>query len=163
VTILARTTGPEQTRELAGSLAGLASGGDVLLLRGDLGAGKTVFVQGYGRTLGIEDPITSPTFTLANQYHGDLDVHHLDAYRLEQLAEVIDLGLFDLLDDESVVLVEWGDVVAPVLAADYLEVTLRFGETDDERRLALEPVGERWMARRTRLAEAVAPWGDVPC
>jgi tRNA threonylcarbamoyladenosine biosynthesis protein TsaE len=159
--LAARTRSVDETRSLAAALAGLTQAGDLILLAGDLGAGKTAFVQGFGRALGVDEPITSPTFTLAQRYEGARVVHHLDVYRLEQLREVLDLGLAELLDEGGVVLVEWGDAVAPVVPADYLEVRLAYGDADDERRLTFRPVGTRWSARQRSLAEAVSPWTEV--
>jgi tRNA threonylcarbamoyladenosine biosynthesis protein TsaE len=157
--IEASTHGVDETRKLAAALGELAQPGDLLLLCGDLGAGKTAFVQGYAEALGVDSPVTSPTFTLANQYSGRLDVHHLDVYRLDEMAEVLDLGLFDLLDDTSVVLIEWGDAIKPALPGDYLEITFAFGDGDDDRRLDLDLVGPRWSARRRAVTDAIAPWG----
>jgi tRNA threonylcarbamoyladenosine biosynthesis protein TsaE len=163
-TLVARTTSVDQTRALAGALATLARPGDLLLLAGDLGAGKTAFAQGFGVGLGVTEPITSPTFTLAQQYDGRLRMHHLDVYRLEQMAEVLDLGLAELLDDGGVVLIEWGDAILPALPTDYLEVRLTFGAGDDERRLALRRVGPSWSSRDRALADAVAPYlKGEPC
>ena len=113
VTVVALTTSVDETRELAAALVALARPGDVLVLAGDLGAGKTAFVQGFGRGLGVAERITSPTFTLVHVYEGRLPVHHLDVYRLEQLSEVLDLGLAEMLDDGGVVLIEWGDADPP--------------------------------------------------
>ena len=89
MTLTAATSSVDETRALGAALAELARPGDVLLLCGDLGAGKTAFTQGYGRGLGVTDPITSPTFTLASRYDGRLELNHLDVYRLEQLDEVM--------------------------------------------------------------------------
>lgn len=156
--IVARTTSPAATAELAAAVADLARAGDLIVLAGDLGAGKTAFAQGFGAALGVTEPITSPTFTLAHRYEGRLTVHHLDVYRLERLEEVLDLDLPELLDDQSVTLVEWGDAIAPVLPADHLEVRLRLGEGDDDRTLELRCVGGGWNGRERPLAEALAPW-----
>jgi len=161
-TLTTRTASVDQTKALAAALAGLVRPGDLLLLAGDLGAGKTAFAQGFGAGLGVTEPITSPTFTLAQEYAGRLPVHHLDVYRLDQLAEVAELGLAELLDDGGVVLIEWGDVILPVLPADYLEVRLTFGDGDDDRHITLRRVGPSWSARRRLLAEAVAPWTAEP-
>jgi tRNA threonylcarbamoyladenosine biosynthesis protein TsaE len=147
-----------ETQAVAAALAGLATPGDLLVLAGELGAGKTAFAQGYGRALGVTEPITSPTFTLANRYEGRMEVNHLDVYRLEQLDEIKELGLYELIDGEGVTLIEWGDAIAPVLGADFLEVRLGFGVADDDRVVELTPVGERWGIRRRAVAEAVAPW-----
>lgn len=163
-TLVASTSSAEQTKALAGAVAELARPGDLLLLAGDLGAGKTAFAQGFGAGLGVTEPITSPTFTLAQQYAGRLPMHHLDVYRLDQMAEVLDLGLAELLDDGGVVLIEWGDAILPALPTDYLEVRLTFGEGDDDRQLALRRVGPSWGARSRLLAAALAPFdGAPPC
>ena len=89
------SSSPEDTGKLAAGLAEMAASGDVLVLVGDLGAGKTAFSKAYGKALGIDEPMTSPTFTLAREYEGRLPLHHLDVYRLEQMAEVLDLDLPD--------------------------------------------------------------------
>lgn len=157
----ARTTGVDATRELAAVVAGQAVAGDVILLSGELGAGKTAFVQGFGAAVGVDEPITSPTFTLAHQYEGDLVVHHLDVYRLERLAEMDDIGVAELIDGNGVVLIEWGDAVAPALPNDYLEVAMRYGEGDDDRHLELRCVGGRWSARHRALAEQLRPWAEA--
>ena len=166
--IFARTSSAAQTKELAASLAELARPGDLILLAGDLGAGKTAFTQGYGAALGIDDLITSPTFTLVNTYEGRLELNHLDVYRLEAMGEVLDLGVPEMLDDGGVTVIECGDAVAPALPADYLEIRFTFietdptGATDDVRILELVPVGPRWSASIRAVAAAVAPWVHEP-
>ena len=153
------TTSVDQTKELAAALAELARAGDLVLLAGDLGAGKTAFAQGFGRGLGVDEPITSPTFTLAREYQGNrLRLHHLDAYRMEALEEVLDVGLPELLDDEAVVLIEWGDAIAPAVPPDYLEVRITLGDDDDDRVLELSSVGPSWAARTRAVATVLAPW-----
>jgi tRNA threonylcarbamoyladenosine biosynthesis protein TsaE len=161
-TFVARTSSVEATQELAAALAALAQPGDLIVLAGDLGAGKTAFVQGFGRGLGVTDPITSPTFTLVQEYAGRLPVHHIDVYRLDQLSEVVDLGLSELLDDRGVVLIEWGDAITPLLPPDLLEVRLTFGAGDDDRTLVLRSSGRSWLRRMASLVEAVAPWAGAP-
>jgi tRNA threonylcarbamoyladenosine biosynthesis protein TsaE len=154
-----RTASVEETRDLGSALAGVLVAGDLLLLVGDLGAGKTAFAQGLGAGLGVADPITSPTFTLASRYEGDhLVFHHLDVYRLEGLAEVGDLDLPELLEDEGIVAIEWGDAILPALPADHLEVRLVWEGVDDERSIALVPNGTRWRARTGALSQALRPW-----
>jgi tRNA threonylcarbamoyladenosine biosynthesis protein TsaE len=154
------TTGVEQTRALGAAIAPLVRAGDLILLSGDLGAGKTAFTQGFARGLGVTDQVVSPTFTIAREYEGtSLRVHHLDVYRLDHLQEAVDLGLGELIDDDcGVTLIEWGDVVIPTLPPDYLEIRLAYGYEDDERLLSMHPVGPRWSARRHALDEALIPW-----
>ena len=156
------TTSPQQTGELAERVAALVDPGDVLLLVGELGAGKTAFAKAFGRALGVEEPMTSPTFTLAREYQGRLRVFHLDVYRLEHLSEVTDLDLPDLLDAGGVILIEWGDAIAPALPADYLEIKLVFGVGDDDRNIRLRPVGARWTARERTLADRIDVLGPGP-
>lgn len=142
-----RTRSADETRALGAALAGSCVGGDLIVLTGDLGAGKTAFTQGFAAALGVEAAVTSPTFTLAHRYEGSLVVHHLDVYRLEDLSEVIDLGLSELLDDDAVTLIEWGEAIAPALPSSYLQVRLELGDAEDERRVAFEAVGPRWEGR----------------
>jgi tRNA threonylcarbamoyladenosine biosynthesis protein TsaE len=156
----AKTTGVEQTRALGAAIASLSRAGDLLLLAGDMGAGKTAFTQGFARGLGVADQVVSPTFTLARQYDGaELRLNHLDVYRLDHLQEAIDLGLSELIDDDcGVTVIEWGDVVIPTLPADFLEVRIAYGFDDDERLFSLHSVGTRWSARRHALDEVITPW-----
>ena len=158
MSLVVTTTSVDQTRDLAAALSSLARPGDVIVLAGDLGAGKTAFVQGFGRGLGVPDRITSPTFTLVHVYEGRLPVHHLDVYRLGQLSEALDLGLPEMLDDGGVVLIEWGDAILPVLPHDYLEVRITFGPGDDDRYLALRPVGPAWAPRADAVAGVLSSW-----
>ncbi len=112
------TASPAATRAVAARLAEAARPGDVVLLVGGLGAGKTTFAQGFAAALGVKGPVTSPTFTLVRQYPCRLgQLLHADVYRLEHLAEVEDLGLGELVEEDGVALVEWGDAAAPVLGA----------------------------------------------
>lgn len=155
-----RTSSVDATRELAGALAELVRGGDLLVLAGDLGAGKTAFTQGLGRALGIDEPITSPTFTLARQYEGGrLRLHHLDVYRFDATSEVLDVGLAELLDDDdAITVIEWGDAILPALPRNLLEVRFTLGEGDDDRDIVLRALGESWQARRRALTAALSRW-----
>jgi len=159
--IVARTSSVDATRLLGAALAPLARAGDVVVLAGDLGAGKTAFTQGFARGLGVDDVVTSPTFTLVRTYRGRLPLHHLDVYRLEHLQEAEDLGVAEMVDG-AVTLIEWGDAVRSVLPTDRLEIELTFGEGDDDRRLDLAPVGKGWAERAAALAAVLEPWREGP-
>lgn len=111
--------------------------------------------------MGIDQQITSPTFALSQSYTGRLDLYHLDVYRLEQVAETMDLGLSELLDEGAVTVIEWGDAIAPALPHDFLEVHLTQVDGEpDHRRVELVPIGPRWAARTRALATAIARWAE---
>ena len=178
--LVVESDGPDETQALAVALAGLCTGGDVVLLVGDLGAGKTTFAQGFGQALGIPDSVTSPTFTLVRRY--PLDEHaspgapgapaaataargirafvHADVYRLDTLGEIADLGLAEWIEDGGVALVEWGDVAVGVLGEEW--VSVRFEIVDDEhRRITLVSAGSTWESRWPQLAVALGSLGEA--
>jgi tRNA threonylcarbamoyladenosine biosynthesis protein TsaE len=159
--ITARTFSVDDTRDLAATLADLCRAGDVVLLSGEMGVGKTVFAQGLGRGLGVEEQVTSPTFTIVRDYAGRLPLHHVDVYRLDHMGEVFDIGISELVDDGAVTMIEWGDVVVPAIPADYLEVMLTYGGDDSERVISLRTVGASWSARSRALWEAIDPWAKA--
>lgn len=146
------------THAVAGAIANLVRAGDVIVLAGEMGAGKTAFAQGFGVALGVDEPVTSPTFTLVHTYDtGRIVLHHADLYRLDNLGEVADLALLELAED-GVVLVEWGDAAAEELG-DHLEIFIRVDDHDDDARVIdITPVGRAWDTRSTRLASALQPW-----
>lgn len=144
---------PEELQDLGRRLGPLLRAGDLLILTGDLGAGKTTFTQGLGEGLGVRGPITSPTFVIARIHpslRGGPDLVHVDAYRLGSIEELEDLDL-DTDFDEVVTVVEWGSGIAEVLGESRLEVRIgreegRPGELEhgESRQVELFPVGPRW-------------------
>jgi tRNA threonylcarbamoyladenosine biosynthesis protein TsaE len=127
---------PDDTQRLGEELGRSLQSGDVVALTGELGAGKTCFVQGVARGLGVRTGATSPTFVLINEYRGRLPVHHVDAYRTESLSELLDLGLPELFDAEGVTLVEWADKLRPLLPARAIEVHIA-GVGDEPREITI--------------------------
>jgi tRNA threonylcarbamoyladenosine biosynthesis protein TsaE len=109
------SAGPDETQAAGERLAQTLGPGAVVALIGELGAGKTCFVQGLVLGLGVTTRATSPTFVLINEYRGRLPVHHVDAYRIATPAELIDLGLLELMDDEGVTVIEWADRIPSLL------------------------------------------------
>ena len=151
-----KTFSVEETRSLASLLSKVFQAGDVVVLSGDLGAGKTAFTQGLGLGLGVEHPVTSPTFTLANKYEGELTLNHLDVYRLEHFQEVEELGLSELIDSNSLTVIEWGNVISSVLTEGYLEISLSLGESLDERTIEFRLIGQQWVGRESELVSLVS-------
>jgi tRNA threonylcarbamoyladenosine biosynthesis protein TsaE len=146
-----------ETDALARRLGALLRVGDVVVLAGELGVGKTVFARGVGRALGITEPVVSPSFTIMREYEARLPLVHVDVYRLDHLQELHDLGFDDLVGDEAVTLVEWGDRVGPLLPPDRLDVYLGRGAGDDDRVVSLEASGTSWAMRADALRAAVEP------
>lgn len=169
--MLLRADSLASTHAIAAVLARYARSGDVIVLAGEMGAGKTAFAQGFGRALGVTEAITSPTFTLVHSYDcpGKLTLHHADLYRLDSMGELEDLALAELAEFGGIVLVEWGDVAAAGLG-DHLEVRMRRDEDDrnaddgdgfglDEARLVeLHVTGPVWAGRWDRLTRELEPY-----
>ena len=176
------------THAVAAVIAGVARAGDIVVLAGEMGTGKTAFAQGFGRALGVTEPITSPTFTLVHSYPltRRLTLHHADIYRLDRTNDIDDLALPELASFNGIVLVEWGDVAGSAFG-DYLEVRLDHvddagdntgddgedeghDEQDDAsdgtdefaddgcRGIELRAVGASWAGRWDRIARGVEPY-----
>lgn len=177
--MLLRADSLASTQAIAAALASVARPGDLIVLAGEMGAGKTAFAQGFGRSLGIEEAITSPTFTLVHSYpvpNSKVTMHHADLYRLDTTGDVDELALHELAEFGGIVLVEWGDVAAATLG-DHLEVRIEHDDTDDEdgdgdaddadddtdddfgldgsRLITLDATGPGWAGRWDRLAAAM--------
>ena len=138
------TSSPVETRAVGAALGGVLRPGDIVLLAGELGAGKTTLVQGIGDRMGVDEPMTSPTFTLMRTYDTRPLIAHVDVWRVEHLHEVLDLGLEEVLEEGGVALVEWGDVILPHLGRDAILVRLERppgGANPDERSITISVVG----------------------
>lgn len=158
-----RTGSLAETHAVAAALARLSRAGDLIVLSGEMGAGKTAFAAGFGRALGITEPITSPTYTLVHTY--DITaaphtararrVHHADLYRLDHLAEIADLALEELVED-GIVLVEWGEVLETMFPS-HLLVRIDVDESDPDggqdgvapegRVIGISASGPQWATR----------------
>ena len=127
----------EETEALGAELAVRLEPGDVVAFTGDLGAGKTAFVRGLARGLGIPDRVTSPTFTIVNEYEGPIPLFHFDMYRLEDADALFDIGWEDYLGRGGVCAVEWSEIVRDALEPGCIRVDLRRGERDGQRRITV--------------------------
>ncbi|PKM83392.1 MAG: tRNA (adenosine(37)-N6)-threonylcarbamoyltransferase complex ATPase subunit type 1 TsaE [Firmicutes bacterium HGW-Firmicutes-14] len=159
------SSSPEKTIEVGRALGALLKPGDVICLEGDLGAGKTHFAKGIALGLGVGEHVTSPTFTLINEYEGRLPMYHVDAYRLEDEDEAYELGLEEYLYGTGVTIIEWPGNIRQILPGEHLEVKIIFpgighdsdltgtGSTEDfnsaekafnTRKMVIKPAGKRY-------------------
>jgi tRNA threonylcarbamoyladenosine biosynthesis protein TsaE len=139
-----------QTQKAGAVLGRLLQPGDIILLEGDLGVGKTTFTKGIGQGLLVEGYVNSPTFTLVNEYQGRLPLYHLDCYRLESGREALDFGLEEYLYGEGAIIIEWPERIAEVLPSEVLRVKLGY-VNDTKRAIRLEPLGARYVALTTEF------------
>lgn len=150
-----RSASPEATGAIAAALAPMLRPGDVVLLEGDLAAGKTLFVSALAAALGASEPVTSPTFSLAHFHEGrGGPILHMDVFRLDSLGAFHDLGLEEHFD-RSVTLIEWGEKVAAAFP-EHLSIAFRI--EGDARVLDLAPHGERWTRSWPEMARALEPF-----
>lgn len=137
---------PDDMGRLARAVRPLLRAGDLVVLTGEIGAGKTVFVRELAAAMGIEDRVTSPTFTLLHTYEGPIRLHHLDLYRLDGPSEVLDLDLPECLDDVAVTAIEWGERALKALPQDFLWLQIEV-TGPESRDVELKTVGRSWTER----------------
>lgn len=162
MTLVLRTDGPQATQDAAEILAASIVAGDVVALGGELGAGKTCFVQGAARRLGVTGRVVSPTFMLIRSYpQATPPIVHVDIYRLDYLHDIMDLG-DEVFDPGSVTFIEWGDAATGLLPDDRLDVEILLTDPADlaaDRRIVVRGYGS-WSARLEQLREPLAAFVD---
>jgi tRNA threonylcarbamoyladenosine biosynthesis protein TsaE len=144
------TRSPEETQELGKLVGSLSQAGDVYLLTGNLGSGKTCLTQGIAWGLGVKEHALSPTFVIMREMHGRLPIYHIDLYRLDRLEETEDLGLDDYFYGDGVSVVEWAEKAMRLMPPEHLEIDIEY-QSDNERRLVLRPRGRRYEEMVERL------------
>lgn len=138
-----KSASPEQTAQLAKKIADIIQPGTAICLNGDLGAGKTLFVQSLARALGVEGEVTSPTFNLMNIYEGKMRIFHFDLYRLEQEYELEEIGFYDYVEEpEGLVLIEWAEKFMDCLPENYISLEIQRTEQEQQRVLRFELIGQ---------------------
>ena len=131
-----------KTKEIGYKLGKLLTPGSVICLIGDLGAGKTTMTQSLAKSLEVDDYITSPTFTIVNEYEGRMPLYHFDVYRIGSSDEMYDIGYEDYINGEGVCIIEWANLIEDILPDEYLYIELKYKEMSRE--MILNPVGEKY-------------------
>jgi tRNA threonylcarbamoyladenosine biosynthesis protein TsaE len=149
------TTSPAATEAAGAALAAHVRPGDIILLVGGLGAGKTTFVKGLAAALGFEGDVTSPTFTLSHVYDAGIRIVHADLWRLERVAEIEQLALDEEAD--SLIVVEWGEAAEELFGREALVVTIELGPDETHRLIHLDPVSHSWATRAGALERSLRP------
>ena len=132
----------EKTREIGSKLGELLTPKSVICLIGDLGAGKTTMTQSLARALGVDDYITSPTFTIVNEYEGRMPLYHFDVYRIGSSEEMYDIGFDEYIDGDGVCIIEWANLIEDILPDEYLYIEMNYKETGRE--MILTPKGDKY-------------------
>lgn len=133
----------EETKEFAKSFALALKPGDVICLDGDLGAGKTAFVQGMAKGMGIDDYITSPTFTIVNEYYGTMPLYHFDVYRIAESEEMYEIGYDEYITGDGVCVIEWADIISDILPDERYEIDIQkdYDRGENYRRFTIKKIG----------------------
>lgn len=132
----------EQTRDIGFKLGKLLTPRSVVCLIGDLGAGKTTMTQSLAQSLEVDDYITSPTFTIVNEYEGNMPLYHFDVYRIGSSEEMYDIGYDEYINSDGVCIIEWANLIEDILPDEYLDIELSY--KDMGREMILKPVGEKY-------------------
>jgi tRNA threonylcarbamoyladenosine biosynthesis protein TsaE len=134
----------EDTHNIGKKLGRLLRKGSIICLSGDLGAGKTALTQGIAKGMGVEEYVTSPTYTIINEYQGRIPLYHFDVYRLNDVEEMYELGYEEYFFGDGAVVVEWADIVRDIVPADRLWITILHTKDENSREIILEPTGEAY-------------------
>lgn len=128
------------TQKFAEDFAAKLKVGDVLCMYGDLGAGKTAFVQGLAKGLFVTDYVNSPTFTIVNEYEGKIPLYHFDVYRISDSFEMYDIGFDEYIDGDGICVIEWAELIEDILPLQYYKITITKEDDADKRKITVEVV-----------------------
>jgi tRNA threonylcarbamoyladenosine biosynthesis protein TsaE len=131
------TRSPDETRAVAASLAATLKPGDVLALHGELGAGKTCFIQGLAAALGAKRTVNSPTYTLINEYPGRIKLNHIDFYRIRHAHDALSMGLDEYFESDAITAIEWAERIAPLLPERTIHIEIHSGAIETERTIKI--------------------------
>lgn len=136
----------EETVELGRKLGRLLTPGDVICLSGDLGTGKTALTNGIAKALDITSYITSPTFTLVNEYEGKIPLYHFDVYRIADSDEMFDIGFEEYINSEGITVIEWGEQITEILPKELIKITIKknLARGLDVREVSIDFIGDKY-------------------
>jgi len=124
-----------ETLKIGESIGKTLKNGDIVCIFGELGAGKTILVNGIARSIGINEHLASPTFTIVNEYHGSVSLYHFDLYRINSIDELNDIGFFEYLSNDGIVIIEWAErVVDELYSLDYIKINIKKSLLDTKHR-----------------------------
>ncbi|RCX12743.1 tRNA threonylcarbamoyladenosine biosynthesis protein TsaE [Anaerobacterium chartisolvens] len=148
-----KTFSEQETKDVGWSLGKLLKAGDLVCLKGDLGAGKTAFTYGIARAAGVQGYITSPTFTIVNEYNSSIPLYHFDVYRISDAEEMFDIGLEEYIGGEGISVIEWADLIQEVLPEEYIAVRISKepSEGDNARIIEVEFRGAKYQGYEDAL------------
>jgi len=143
----------EETIEFGKKLGTVLKSGDIISLSGDLGTGKTAFTNGIAKSLGIESYITSPTFTIVNEYEGRLPLYHFDVYRISDPDEMFDIGFEEYINSEGITIIEWGEQIKDILPKDIIRVDIKknINKGLDVREISIDFIGEKYSEYQAKI------------
>lgn len=150
-----------ETESIAGVLGRYLVAGDIIVLTGELGGGKTAFVRGATRSLGSSDLVTSPTFAIVQEYDATINIVHIDCYRIDRVQELHDIGFSEMLDDGSIAFIEWGELAKPLLPSTFMTIVFTLGVEESDRNIAFELHGD-WSGRPADIESAFEQWRNGP-
>jgi tRNA threonylcarbamoyladenosine biosynthesis protein TsaE len=137
------TKSPEETKKLGKEISKLVKPGDLLAFYGELGAGKTCFIQGISEGLEVKDYVTSPSFTIINEYQGKIPFYHFDVFRVSNIEEIIELGYEEYFYGEGLTVIEWAEKIENLLPKDHLKIEIKF-KNIYERKISFIPQGNKF-------------------
>jgi len=137
------TKSPEETKKLGEEVGKLTKAGDLLAFYGELGAGKTCFIQGISKGLEVKDCVTSPSFTIVNEYQGKIPIYHFDLFRLDNSEDILELGYEEYFYGEGLIVVEWAEKIENFLPKEHLKIDIEFKDYY-QREISFIPQGDRF-------------------
>lgn len=139
-----KTKSPIETEKIGFKLGNLLKRGSIVLISGELGAGKTVLTKGIAKGMGIDDYVTSPTFMIVNEHLGDIPLYHFDVYRIDDYTELYDIGYEEYFYGDGVCVIEWPEKIKPLIPKENIFIRMNMGDTFDERTIEIVSNGEKY-------------------